>query len=45
MKTIKKKWYSDYPEHNTASIQKLRENASRFKKKLEINNQPTSSEK
>ena len=38
MKRIKEKWDAQHPEHATASIQKLRENALRFKKDHEIMN-------
>ena len=38
MKRVKGKWDVKHPEHATASIQKLRENALRFKKDHEIMN-------
>ena len=38
MKRVKEKWDAKHPEHATASIQKLRENALRFKKDHEIMN-------
>ena len=33
MKRVKERWYAKHPEHATASMQNLRDNASRFKKR------------
>ena len=38
MKRVKNRWDMKYPEHESASWQKLRDNAARFKKDLEIKN-------
>ena len=38
MKRVKERWDAKHPEHATASMQKLRDNASRFKKDHEIMN-------
>ena len=38
MKRVKERWDVKLPEHATASMQKLRDNASRFKKDHEIMN-------
>ena len=38
MKHVKNRWDMKYPEHESASWQKLRDNAARFKKDLEIKN-------
>ena len=38
MKRVKDRWDIKYPEHESASWQKLRDNAARFKKDLEIKN-------
>ena len=32
MKRVKERWVDEHPEHATASIQKLRDNAARFRK-------------
>ena len=36
MKRVKERWVDEYPEHATASIQKLRDNAARFRKEQTI---------
>ena len=38
MKRVKERWDTKHPEHATASMQKLRENTSRFNKDHEIMN-------
>ena len=38
MKRVKERWDAKHPEHATASMQKLRDNASRSKKDREIMN-------
>ena len=38
MKRVKEKWDDKQPEYATASMQKLRDNSSRFKKDVEIMN-------
>ena len=38
MKRVKERWIDEYPEHATASIQKLRDNAARFRKEQTITN-------
>ena len=38
MKRVNEGWYAKQPEHATASMQKLRDKASRFKKDHEIMN-------
>ena len=38
MKRVKEKWDMKYPEHQSASCQKLRDNATRFKKDPELKN-------
>ena len=38
MKRVKERWDTKHPEHATASMQKLRDNASRLKKDHEIMN-------
>ena len=38
MKRVKEKWIVEYPEHATTSIQKLRNNAARFRKEQTITN-------
>ena len=38
MKRVKERWDAKHPEHATASMQNLRDNASRFKKDYEIPN-------
>ena len=39
MKRVKERWVNEYPEHVTASIEKLRDNALRFCKEQTITNQ------
>ena len=38
MKRVKERWVDEYPEHATASIRKLRDNAARFRKEQTITN-------
>ena len=38
MERVKERWVDQYPEHATASIQKLRDNAARFRKEQTITN-------
>ena len=38
MKQVKEKWDDKQPEYATTSMQKLRDNSSRFKKDVEIMN-------
>ena len=38
MKRVKERWIDVYPEHATASIQKLRDNVARFRKEQTITN-------
>ena len=38
MKTVKERWHQKYPEYQQASLQKLRDNAARFKKERELMN-------
>ena len=38
MKTVKERWVCEYPEHTTANIQKLLDNAVRFRKEQTIAN-------
>ena len=38
MKRVRERWNQKYPEQRDASWQKLRDNAARFKKELEIQN-------
>ena len=38
IKRVKERWIGKYPEHATASIQKLRDNAARFRKEQTITN-------
>ena len=38
MKRVKDRWDMKYPEHESASWQKLRDNVTRFKKDPEIKN-------
>ena len=38
MKRVKERWDEKYPEHRQANWQKLRDNATRFKRATEIMN-------